>query len=33
MSGPDWVVLIGGMAAIALVNWWFFLAGERRGRR
>lgn len=27
METVDWVVLIGGVAAIAWVNWYFFLAG------
>ena len=26
MSAGDWAVLAGGVAAIAWVNWWFFLA-------
>jgi plastocyanin domain-containing protein len=26
MSAGDWAVLAGGAAAIAWVNWWFFLA-------
>lgn len=33
MSGTEWVVLIGGVAAIGLVNWWFFRAGQRGGRK
>ena len=28
MSGSDWVVLFGAVAAIATVNWWFFAAGQ-----
>ncbi|HSE27585.1 MAG TPA: cupredoxin domain-containing protein [Gemmatimonadales bacterium] len=28
MNGTDWLVLIGGLTAIALVNWWFFRAGR-----
>ncbi len=38
MSGTEWAVLLGGAAAIAWVNWYFFLAAragaperERRG--
>ena len=30
MSGIEWLVVIGGVAAIAWVNWYFFLA-EGRG--
>jgi plastocyanin domain-containing protein len=26
MNTTEWGVLIGGLAAIALVNWWFFFA-------
>lgn len=26
MRGTDWIVILGGMAAIAWVNWYFFLA-------
>ena len=26
MSGMEWMVVLGGVAAIAWVNWWFFLA-------
>ena len=28
MSGTEWMVLLGGVAAIAWVNWYFFLAGS-----
>ena len=28
MHGSDWLVLLGGIAAIAWVNWYFFLAGR-----
>lgn len=28
MSAADWVVIGGGLAAIALVNWYFFVAGR-----
>jgi plastocyanin domain-containing protein len=28
MSATDWLVVIGGLAAIAWVNWYFFLAGR-----
>jgi plastocyanin domain-containing protein len=28
MNTMDWVVIAGGVAAIALVNWWFFIATE-----
>lgn len=26
MTGIEWTVLLAGIAGIALVNWWFFLA-------
>jgi hypothetical protein len=32
MSTPDWIVLVAGLAAIGLVNWYFFFA-ERSSRR
>jgi len=32
MSTTEWMVLAGGLAAIAWVNWYFFLA-ERRSAR
>ena len=28
MSATDWLVVLGGLAAIAWVNWYFFLAGR-----
>jgi plastocyanin domain-containing protein len=28
MDGMDWVVVFGGLAAIAWVNWYFFVAGR-----
>jgi plastocyanin domain-containing protein len=28
ISGSDWLVITGGLAAIAWVNWYFFLAGR-----
>lgn len=28
MSATDWLVVTGGLAAIAWVNWYFFLAGR-----
>ena len=28
MSGTDWLVVAGGVAAIAWVNWYFFVAGR-----
>ena len=28
MSAAEWVVVLGGAAAIAWVNWYFFLAGR-----
>jgi hypothetical protein len=27
MTMTDWLVIAGGIAAIAWVNWYFFLAG------
>lgn len=30
MSATEWLVVVGGIAAIAWVNWYFFLA--ERGR-
>ncbi len=32
MSGIDWLVLLGGIGSIALVNWYFFLAGRAGDR-
>ena len=29
MSGNDWLVVAGGLAAIAWVNWYFLFAGRR----
>jgi len=31
ISGTDWMVIVAGIAAIAWVNWYFFVAGSRRG--
>ena len=31
MHGNDWLVLLGGIVAIAWVNWYFFLAGKGSG--
>ena len=28
MSATDWLVVLGGMAAIGWVNWYFFVAGH-----
>lgn len=28
MSASEWAVLAGGVAAIAWINWYFFLAGR-----
>jgi plastocyanin domain-containing protein len=28
ISGTDWLVILGGLAAIAWVNWYFFVAGR-----
>lgn len=32
MNAAEWAVLIGGVIAIALVNWWFFWAERGRGK-
>lgn len=32
MTAADWLVVAGGFAAIALVNWYFFVAGRRPAR-
>lgn len=29
MTAVEWLVVVLGIAAIAAVNWWFFLAGDR----
>ena len=29
MSSADWLVIVAGAAAIAWVNWYFFIAGQR----
>ena len=29
MTILDWIVIAGGLAAIAWVNWYFLLAGRR----
>ena len=33
MSGTEWAVVITGSAAIAWVNWYFFLDGRRAPQR
>ena len=30
LNGTDWLVVVAGAAAIAWVNWYFFLAGRSR---
>jgi hypothetical protein len=30
VSSSDWAVVLAGIAAIAWVNWYFFLAGRMR---
>ena len=30
MSGTEWIVVLGGAAAIAWVNWYFFLAASTK---
>ena len=32
MTLVEWSVALGGVVAIALVNWWFFLAQGQTGR-
>jgi hypothetical protein len=32
MTPTEWLVIAVGVAAIALVNWWFFLAEPPAGR-
>jgi hypothetical protein len=32
MTSADLVVIVGGIAAIAWVNWFFFVAGRPKGR-
>jgi hypothetical protein len=29
VSTVEWLVVLGGVLALGLVNWWFFLAGDR----
>lgn len=33
MSNMEWIVIIGGLTAIAWVNWYFFLAPAEAGKR
>ena len=33
MNTTEWIVLLGGILAIAAVNWWFFWAERRNGRK
>jgi len=30
MTSLDWIVSAAALAAIAIVNWYFFVAGRRR---
>jgi len=32
ISGSDWLVIVAGIAAIAWVNWYFFVAGRSPSR-
>ncbi len=32
MTPLEWAVVLGGAAAIAWVNWYFFLAGRKETR-
>jgi hypothetical protein len=29
MNALDWVVIVAGAGAIAWINWYFFVAGDR----
>ena len=29
MSAADWMVIVAGLAAVAWINWYFFLAGRQ----
>jgi len=31
MNRTEWMVIVGAVAAIAWVNWYFFLAGRKGG--
>ena len=31
MTVADWIVILAGAGAIAWVNWYFFVAGDRSG--
>lgn len=31
MTGGDWIVVALGVAAIAWINWYFFLSGRGEG--
>ena len=33
MSAADWIVVVGGIAAIGWVNWYFFLAERGAARK
>ena len=33
MTPAEWLVLLGGIAAIAWVNWYFFIAPRRAAAR
>ena len=33
ITGTDWLVIVGGLAAIAWVNWYFFLAERAQSVR
>ena len=30
MSATDWMVIVAGLGLIGWVNWYFFVAGDRR---
>ena len=33
ITGSEWLVILAGIAAIAWVNWYFFLAGRANDDR
>jgi hypothetical protein len=33
IGGSDWLAIACGVAAIAVVNWYFFVAGRSRRRK
>jgi hypothetical protein len=31
VTAPDWAAILAGAAGVAWINWYFFLAADRRG--